>query len=299
MESILSWGVELIRAVQRHASPALTIAMKGLTALGSEWFYLAVLPVVYWCVDRRKGQRLGVVFLASAFLNLWLKDLFAQPRPYDLDPSVGMARESSHGLPSGHSQNSAVFWGLAAPQIRRPWGLVLALALPLLIGFSRIYLGVHFPTDVFAGWALGGIFLGAYALAGHRAERALDRLDVRAKVALVAGLAFAMNALEMRDTSIAGGFFGMGIGLVYAGRLAPFSAGGPLGKRALRFVFGMAGAAVLYLGLKAVFPGKGSELYALFRFLRYGLLGAWVALGAPWAFLRLKLAEREDLSARG
>ncbi|MBL8968006.1 MAG: phospholipid phosphatase, partial [Spirochaetaceae bacterium] len=55
MESILAWGVDVVRFVQGAASPVMTVFMKGLSALGSEWFYLAILPVIYWCVDRRRG----------------------------------------------------------------------------------------------------------------------------------------------------------------------------------------------------------------------------------------------------
>ncbi len=293
MDSMLAWGLDIVRLTQRAATPALTFLMKGFTALGSEWFYFAILPLVYWCVDRRRGARLGLVFFVSSFLNLWLKDLCAQPRPYELDPKLGMAHEASYGLPSGHAQGTTVFWGLVARDIARPWGVLLAVFLPLVVGVSRVYLGVHFPTDVFAGWALGLVILAADAVLGERAERGLARLDLRVKAGLVAAIAFAMNALDMRDTSVSGAFFGVGLGFVFAPRLAAFSAKGQLAQRLLRYILGLAVAACLYVGLKAVFPGAGSELYALFRFVRYGALGAWVSLGAPWVFLRLGLAERE------
>jgi len=295
MHELLSWGLDVVRAAQTFANPALTAFFRFLSVLGTEYVYLLLIPVVYWCVDHRKGLRLGIFVIVSAVLNAWLKVLFMQPRPYDLDPTVGMARETSYGLPSGHSQISATFWGVAAPWIRRPWGLAAALLLPLLIGLSRIYLGVHFPTDVFLGWALGGALAAAHAIWGQDLEALAGKLSGRVKMILAAAAALGMNALNMNETGLPGVLLGTVAGAVLASSRARFDASsGTPAIKALRFLAGIAGAAVLYFGLKALFPGRGSASYALFRFLRYGILGAWVSLGAPWLFLRLNLA-RERL----
>lgn len=291
MAEILAWGLDVVRAVQTVANPVLTVFFKVITVLGSEYFFLLLLPVVYWCVDHRKGLRLGIVVLTSAVLNAWLKIVFAQPRPYDLDPSVGMAYEPSHALPSGHSQNSATFWGTVAPWMRRPWGIVLALLMPFLIGLSRIYLGVHFPTDVFLGWALGGLFAAVHAIWGDSLQALMERLPGRAKIVLAAVAALGMNALNRDETGLPGALLGVVAGAVLAAEHARFDASsGSPGKKALRFLVGIVGAAVVYFGLKTLFPGRESASYALFRFVRYGILGAWVSLGAPWLFLRTRLA---------
>lgn len=292
MDEILAWGLEVVRSVQTLASPALTAAVRLLSVLGTEYFFLFALPVVYWCVDHRKGIRLGTFFLASAVLNSWLKVFFRQPRPYDLDPSVGMARETSYGLPSGHAQSSATFWGVLAPWIRRPWGLVLALVLPFLIGLSRIYLGVHFPSDVLVGWILGSLFAASHAVWGNALESLVDRLPGRLWIAAAAAAALGMNALNPGETGLPGALFGMVVGAVLASSRARFdAASGRVREKALRLALGTAGAGLVYFGLKAVLPGESSANYSLFRFLRYGILGAWVSLGAPWLFLRLRLAE--------
>lgn len=292
MDEVLAWGLEIVRSVQTAASPALTAFFRFLSLLGTEYFFLFALPVVYWCVDHRKGLRLGAFFLVSAAVNAYLKVLFLQPRPYDLDPAVGMARETSYGLPSGHAQSSATFWGVLAPWIRRPWGLVLALVLPLLIGLSRVYLGVHFPTDVFLGWSLGALFAVSHAVWGDALESLAGRMPGRLWIAAAAAAALGMNALNPGETGLPGALFGMAVGAVLAASRARFdAASGGSGRKALRLAAGTAVAAVLYFGLRALFPGEGSTNYALFRFLRYGILGAWVSLGAPWTFLRLGLAE--------
>jgi hypothetical protein len=110
---------------------------------------------------------------------------------------------------------------------------------------------------------------------------------------MVAALALGMNALNMEDTSLSGVFFGAAVGFIYVPKVLPFKTEGSLGQKGLRLLLGLAGAGVIYLGLKALFPGQGSAQYALFRFLRYGLVGAWVAIGAPWVFAKLRLVELE------
>jgi hypothetical protein len=268
--------------------------MKGLSLLGTEYCYLAILPLIYWCVDKRRGIRIGVLVFLSAAINLRLKLSFAQPRPYDLDPALGMAKESSFGLPSGHAQTSAVLWGSAAPIFRAPWGLILAIAMPLLVGISRIYLGVHFPTDVLAGWAIGAAILGIDRLVGDRIAHFIAGLHETFALALVAAVALAMNFLYMQDTSLSGAFFGLAGAAIYTRKSAAFSTKGPFRKRALRYLFGMATVAIIYVLPKLLLAGLEAGGPPIIRFLRYALLGAWVAAGAPWLFLKMGLADLES-----
>ncbi len=298
MDGIMAWGVDVIQAIQTIASPGLTAVMKILTLAGSEYFYLLFLPIVFWCVDERFGARFGLVFLFSSFVNSWLKNAFAQPRPFDLDPSVGLSHETSYGLPSGHAQGSSTFWGLLAPKIRKPWGLTLAIVLPLLISFTRLYLGVHFPTDVFLGLVLGWSIAIASAVFGDRIVVMISTWNIRIQILVAAALALAMNALNMSDTSMPGVFFGTALGAAFLFSRPRFDASaGSLVQKIARLVIGLVVLMVIYLGGKLVFPDEGESLYALFRFIRYGLLGFWVSFGGPWFFLKLKLASlRPDAS---
>jgi hypothetical protein len=298
MSAILSWGMDLVRGLQSLASPALTFAMKGLSLMGTEFCFMAILPMVYWCVDKRRGLRMSALVLLSTAINLRLKLAFAQPRPYDLDPSVGMAKEKTFGLPSNHAMTSAVLGGTAAPLFKRPWGLVGAIAFPLLVGVSRIYLGVHFPTDVLAGWAIGAAFVVLESLLGDRIERFMAGLRESLAMAAVTAAALCMNFLTGNETALSGAFFGFVGAAIYAKKSAPFSAEkGSLRQKALRYIVGMVTVAIVYALPKLLLARLEADGIPLVRFIRYALVGAWTAAGAPRLFLRLGLAENESYSA--
>lgn len=292
MEGVLNWGLDIIRVIQTISSPALTQVMRVFTLVGSEYFYLLFLPILFWCVDERFGVRFGLIFLFSSFVNSWLKLVFAQPRPFDMDPSLGLSHETSYGLPSGHAQGTSTFWGLLAPKFRRPWGLLLAIAVPLLVSFTRLYLGVHFPTDIFAGLALGWGFAIAGFILGDRITAILASWNFRIKILVVSALALGMNVLSMSDTSMSGVFFGTALGAIFLFENMSFDASsGTIAKKAARFGLGLVILVAIYVAGKLLSPGSESPSYALVRFIRYGLLGIWVSLGAPWIFIKIKLAD--------
>ena len=148
----------------RH-QPWLNEAMKGITHLGDMWTVIGVLltaVLLYFVFGRR---RTACIVLATSILGLGIaqgvKKLAKRPRP-DVAWRV-VDRPHSPSFPSGHSLNSMAIYGAigltASRSLRRRaarWLVVaLGLGLPVLIGISRSYLGVHYPGDVLAGWTVG------------------------------------------------------------------------------------------------------------------------------------------------
>jgi hypothetical protein len=265
-------------------------------------------------VDEKKSARLGFIVILSACVNGFFKELFKQPRPVALEPSVGLAFEPSYGLPSGHAQLSLCFalplavWACGSGLARRRGGkaaLRLGAALYILgIALTRLYLGVHFPTDILAGWLLGALILGLWFLLEPGATPLLEAGGLRSALIAAAVAAIVMNALYPQDRSLGGLFLGFGGGYALMRKQFPFNAGaGALPVRLLRYALGLAGGALIYRGLKLALPGGSlfaalpywgiaSPYYELGRFIRYGLLGLWASALAPRLFLSLRLAQR-------
>lgn len=303
----------------------LTGPMKFFSFLGSEDFFLIALPLVYWCLDAGLGLKIGVMLLASNGINGLLKMSFHGPRPYWVSTEVrGLAAETGFGVPSGHSQTAAGIWGIAAAGIGRGWAWAAAGIIVLLIGLSRIYLGVHFLHDVLTGWLLGGLTLWAFIKYWDPIAARLKKLNMGTQILLAFVVSLGMillaalivflsrnfvlpaewiaNATREPEASAPNPFsmegivtsmgtlFGLLAGIAWLAPRGGFNAEGLAWKRALRYVVGLVGVAVFYIGLKMVFP-DGEDLVALvFRYIRYMLVGAWTSAGAPWVFSKIGLS---------
>lgn len=303
MEIVWQWGLQVIASVQHLRTPLLDSVMHAFTFLGEEEFYLLLLPLLLWSVDGWLGARVVVVFLLSVALNGALKDAFMHPRPGDLDPAIAIAPSDGYGLPSGHAQEGAVVWGSIAVWARRGWVWVGAVTLAALVGMSRVYLGVHFPTDVAAGWVIGAVVLVLYLRMLPGASRIGRTLPAPLLVVVMTGAPALIAALHpTKDTAGAmGALAGVGLALWVAVRTIGIRTEGSPAQRILRFAVGAPLALVIYLGLKSVFPGETSTWYLAFRFLRYWAVGMWMGLGAPWVFrvLRLTPLRRPAEAGRG
>jgi membrane-associated phospholipid phosphatase len=292
MQSILDWGANVVLWFQQF-HPVLDLPFKGFTLLGEEEFFMLLLPLVYWCLDRRTGARLAVVFLFSAWSNAVAKVLAAQPRPFQYDSRVLQLFDvTGGGLPSGHTQNTVVIWGYLAAQFRRPWLWIVAAALMIFVPLSRIYLGLHFPTDLLGGYILGAGLLLIYL----KLEPVVEAWLARRRLAWQIGLAVLVPALLLLifptsdESAVTGAamLLGMGVGIPLERRRVGFEAAGPWPKRLLRLALGVAVLFALRFGLKAAFDGLDPE--PVFRFVRYSIIGLFAALIAPWAFVRMRLA---------
>jgi membrane-associated phospholipid phosphatase len=162
------------------ATPPLTTFFLVVTALGSvETVVLLGVIVAGVLARRRQWLYLGTWITAvggSAVLNHLLKDLFARPRPFFEHP---LLLETSYSFPSGHAMDSFVVYGmlayfavLALKSWRARTAVVFGAALlVLLIGFSRMYLGVHYFSDVVAGYAAGGVWLSTLVTGAETIRR--------------------------------------------------------------------------------------------------------------------------------
>ena len=294
MESLLNWGIDVIVWMQQ-ASPALDLPFQVFTFLGDELFFLVFLPVIVWCVDYSRGVRLTVLFLTSAYVNSFAKSLGSQPRPFEYDPRAKKLVEATgFGLPSGHTQSTVTIWGYLAARFRHRGIWWLAALFILMIPLSRIYLGVHFPTDVFGGYFLGIVVLWLYFKLENPIVEWLKSVNLRVhlgiSVILPAILILIYPGTVMDSIPTCATLMGGCIGLALAQKWIRYDADGVWWKRILRYLLGMVVVSLFYFGLKMAFGGL--EPAPLYRFIRYALVGFCIIFLTPAIFIKLQLAKR-------
>ncbi len=311
--------IALIQTLQAQAA-WLEAPMRFFSFLGQPEFYLLVIPILYWCWDPRLGLRLGLLMGISGGLNEALKVAFHLPRPYWVSPEVrALGSYPSFGLPSAHAQGAVALWGLLAVDARRRWFWAFAAVMALLIGGSRVVLGVHFPADVVAGWAVGVVVLLGFLALEEPVGRRVAALPLSRQVlvAFAGSLALALasfaalaalgdwqvpaswaaGALErsgepihplfLRDAVTASGlFFGFAAGAAVERRRGSMCTVGKGSVRLLRYIFGIAVTGAIWFGLGLLVPPDPLAAAYLLQYLRAAVAGAWVSFGAPAVFAR-------------
>lgn len=299
--------------------PALSPLMKVASNLGNEEFFLLLIPFVYLCINRKIGLRLGALILCCDALCAILKIAFALPRPYWIDARVlAISSESSFGFPSSHAMVSAAVWPFLARQTKRVWLMFAAIFLVILIGISRVFLGVHSALDVVVGIVLGIAFLAFFL----QLEAPISRWFARQKLAnqiafsaIVALIILALfGAIRVLDSSPnmayakffegarswdsvvgrGGAIFGLGCGAVLAQRFARFQIGTTILQKAFCLLVVLLGIAFFYIVLKRVFPSDSSFVAQTFRFERYVFIAVWITFGAPFLLLKMKWLRAEE-----
>jgi undecaprenyl-diphosphatase len=166
----------------------LQAAMLDLTALGGAAVLtlLAILAIGLVLAQRKWAQAafIGVALGGGGLLSGLLKIGYARPRP---ELVAHLVEVSSASFPSGHAMNSAVTYltlsvllARAAPERRvKIYILWTGVLLTLIVGCSRVYLGVHWPTDVLAGWAVGAAWAGLCWLVAERLPSRANRIRIR------------------------------------------------------------------------------------------------------------------------
>jgi len=321
MEPLQQFGINLIQILQTM-SPQLDGLMKFFTFLGRVEFYLLIIPFIYWTINKRIGIRALFILIFIDTLGMTFKLLFHQPRPYWIGGVKQLAHETSYGIASTHASDSLGVIGYLAYQVKKTWFWITGVIVIFFIGLSRLFLSAHFPHDVLFGWLIGALVLWSFIKFSDSAADWAKSKSLSMQVAsgflisiaiimigmlsrlLISGttdpVSWSGYATEARSISpfftLAGALFGSISGYALMRQSVRFQTSGTLGTRVLRYLVGMLGVGLFYLGLDALFgmiAADETTLGYLLRYIRYASVTFWMTFGAPYIFLKMKLAEAE------
>ncbi len=166
------WEPPFMIALQSVMGPFLTWLMSFITNFGEELILIIVMGFIYWCYDKKFGIYAGTNIVLCVILNPMLKNVAMRRRPYMDHPEIRCLKATDstadiydvaaqgYSFPSGHAMNSTTVYGSMARYLKA-WKAVriAAFILTFLVGLSRIMLGVHYPTDILVGWAIGLVII--------------------------------------------------------------------------------------------------------------------------------------------
>lgn len=268
----------------------------AITELGSDIFYVALILTGFWAYKKREAISVVWVLLVSVLTNYWIKLAIAHPRP---DPFYWLegADATNYSTPSGHAQNSVMLFGFVSAKAKRWWMYVVSIVLTLLIGISRVYIGVHYLEDVFLGWALGFALLLLLLLT----EKHLTQFFARYKTEHLYLLLFLFGLVATAIStyllpqppndnfgSLGGLTMGIAIGLLLERRYVNFTVEPPGGQKwrlVVRVVVGLVLVIAVMLGLARVFNTEDVWI----RAARYALVAIVGAFVWPLIFKKAKL----------
>jgi membrane-associated phospholipid phosphatase len=306
----------------------LKIPMQVFSFLGTQNAYILVMSWLYWCINSQLGIRVGISLLLSNGLNTAFKWIFHSPRPYWINPNLkAFAIESSFGIPSGHAMVSTSAWGRIAMWVKKPWVTLVIAIMLFLIGFSRLYLGVHFLSDVVAGWLLG---ISLLILLSY-IEKPIAKWLNKQKMSIIILYAFftsisiiiffillkvpfshwqipeswisnsqttapgsLIEPFKIKDIILLSGtWFGIITGYFWIKKIGNFNQRGSPIQLVIRFLLGFFGITILVFGLYAILPETETWLAFILIYLQYFLVSLWIVALAPMLFIKLGLANKK------
>lgn len=277
-------------------TPALDLVFQCITYLGQELIPIIVICALYWCYNKKLATTIGFTYLTSGLLVQGLKITFRIPRPWVLDPNfqpvesaVGAA--TGYSFPSGHTQSATSLFAPLALFFQKWWQKLLCVAAFLLVGFSRMYLGVHTPADVCTAILLTIVI----SLILWKCQKWLEDVRYTKKIScillvvtvlfsLYAYLLYHQGLIEQHYVAdcykIAGAAIGFTIGWYLERTTLQFTPEGCSKKELrLRLIVGILLTIVLY-----VVPKLLPFEFLLWKMIRYALVIFWIVYGYPYLF---------------
>ena len=304
-----NWEPELMASLQKSLGPAAEKICTILSMLGEEYVMIAVFAVIYLWINKEAGRFIGTTLCTALVWNPFIKNLFLRIRPYLVDSRIKCLKvvepeapvddiaAQGYSFPSGHSSESTAMYGGIAAYFKKWWLWLIAGVLILLVGFSRVAVGVHYPTDVFAGWILGFVIIFLVS-ALQKAVKKKWLLYLFLTLAVLPGWFFCSSNDFYTGFGIQTGFF---LGVLFDDRFVRFKDTRNVLYGILRVLGGMA----IYLGLSSLlklpFPKEireANDLAAHFiRAGRYAVTTFAVAGLYPMLFnvIDKKLDKRKTL----
>jgi len=252
------WEISLMAWLQTNLSGIGKPLSRFFTFMGEEVMCFLVVIILLFCYRKEIGKRVAIpLMLASAWFSM-VKNVVLRVRPYmvETDPKIEVWKvpesdadpmdivQQGYSCPSGHATMTMAMYGSMSMELRKRWMWFLSIALVVLIGISRFIVGVHYPTDVLAGWVLGLLAIGL----GKLLDKKVQKEWVRYAIILAVTLPGIFYCKSRDYFSAIGMIIGLSAGFLYEAKYVQFQDTRNVWAMILRVV----GALAIYYGLNTL-----------------------------------------------
>lgn len=294
-----NWEIVFTEFLQSFESPVLNSIASFFTIFGEELVLVSILGLLYWCYDKELGKKVGASAVCTLTAGPLVKNIALRRRPYFDNKNIKCIRavnrksdiyniaEQGYSMPSMHAANSISIYGSFAAYFKSKAVKTAIAVLIFLIGLSRIFLGVHYATDILAGWVLG---IAVTTIVYFLVKKFKDYFIIAAIFGTVSLSGWFYCKSNDFFTSY-GIMLGVLLGFGFESRFVNFENTKSILHNILRFVCGIAIFMALCEGLKLPFDSAFLEenrfLPHLIRSARY-LISSFVAIGVYPMLFKIK-----------
>jgi len=310
----VAFELELIKILQSIRSDFFDALFQFFTMFGEELVIIGILGFFYWIYNKKIGESMGISVFISLVLNSTMKTLFQRLRPFQVDSAIENVRPQTSGgysFPSGHTQGAATVFSSVALFIKKKWMTITSGTIIFLVALSRMYIGVHYLSDVLVGAILGILISTLVFRYLHKNEdnskiyrfiflvsaMVLTAITIWHRVLLsneimVVGHSDATSLFERLEDGykMVGAMLGFLLGVTYEKKRVNFTHHRNIFKNIVRFGLGVLIVMAIRLGLSAFFDilvhpeelQMGQFFLAFIAlvldFIRYGVM-VFIAIG--------------------
>ena len=290
---MIDYQIAFLKLLEGMRTDFLIGFFEFITMLAEETLMIFAVVILWFAIDKKIAQRIFFVTAFSMGVNGIIKNFVKMPRPF-ADGKVSTVREhtaTGYSFPSGHTQNFATWSTLTSINLKKTLLWMVTAVLIILVAFSRMFLGVHYPMDVVAGAILGVVFAFVGNSVYDKAEDK-NKLFLRALVIFtpfVIWFVIFPNQLYGDFFKVFGMLAGTYAGILFEEKYAPLNYDVPTSRKVIRVVFGIVIALIFKAGLKVIFATGIMRLGLVFDAIRYFIL-LFIMVGlCPLMFKKLKI----------
>ncbi len=288
---MLSYELDFLRMIEGIRNGFLDKFFETVTMLGEETLLIILMAVIYFMYDKALAKKLFFITAMSLSLNCIVKNFVKRPRPFTR--GISCVREETatgYSFPSGHTQTFSTWSNALAVNLRKKRLIYITLTLSILVGFSRLYLGAHYPSDVVAGLIFGLIFAFFGNMLYDKVKNK-SHLYCAAMLILTPFVIFFTikpDALYEDFFKLYGMIAGFILAVIFEEKAVNLQKSSTL-KNILRVIICVVLAVVIKETLKALFATEILRLSLILDAVRYFLLVFLIMGLCPWVFKKFKI----------